>query len=207
MERLTKRKRLILDILENNSPKDFATLNELRVKCRWRGEFKNSLSRETDERRSFNRTVLERFSQLYICLMAERHNGFYKDLTVGLFARWAVWELLDQGFLTSLPSPNELSLIVGQNACSAYINLKNGECAVVGNAVFLSNLHVIGTREFLISDLNEISKVPWILTAATKNGLNNVEPSYKLVDLYRLPRSVPHKKYSSITTYKTTYLF
>ncbi len=66
MERLSKRKRLILEVLENTAPKDFAMLNELWVRCCWRGEFRESMSREADERRSFNRTVLERFSQIHI---------------------------------------------------------------------------------------------------------------------------------------------
>lgn len=166
--RLTKRKKRILETLNCSTPEGVSLLNELRVKCTWAGEFKQSKSRKSDQRKSFNRTILGESDALHVRHLSDNRE-FYSDSSVGIFARWAIWELIDQGYLTYLPEPDEMEIAVGRDACTAYIKLKHDQLAVIGTAVFMSNIILVGNHPIDKKDLRVMSKIPWPIKAFKKD--------------------------------------
>ncbi|TBA24677.1 hypothetical protein [Rhizobium ruizarguesonis] len=167
--RLTKRKRKIIELLACNDPPGVGLLNELRLKCvdSVPGEEKGRLS---DRRKSLNRTILDNFDEIQTLWLAENHKGFRSDLRVGLFARWAVWELLEHRYLSSWPEPEELVIAVGRDACTAIARLSGGQLAVVATAVFMGDIVLVSDRAIQKDDLDRLSQIPWRVLGFTKEG-------------------------------------
>jgi hypothetical protein len=186
--RLTERKKRIFDTLNHSSPSGISLLNELRVKCEWAGEFKQAKSRKSDQRKSFNRTVLGNFDGLHT-LPFSNQRGFYTSLSVGLFARWAIWELIDQGYLSHLPAPDEMEVAVGRDACSALIKLKHDQLAVIGTAVFMSDIILVGSRPIGEKDLREAARIPWPVNGFKKATVDK-RIDLSVDELIRLPSTI-----------------
>ncbi|MES2728982.1 MAG: hypothetical protein V4621_02635 [Pseudomonadota bacterium] len=186
--RLTKRKKRILDTLNQVSPVSVCLLNELRVKCMWAGEFKQAKSRKSDQRKSFNRTVLGNFDGLHTLHLSDGR-GFYTNLSVGLFARWAIWELIDQGYLTHLPAPDEIQIVVGRDACSAFVKLKHDQFAVIGTAVFMSDITLVGSRSIEENDLKAVAKIPYPISGIKKDTIDN-HATLSVSELVSLPSAI-----------------
>ena len=204
--RLTRRKQRILRFLSAGEPSGVSLLNELRVRCIWDGEFDGAKSRQSDQRKSFNRTVLENSEHLYTYQLADNRKGLNHAFTAGLFVKWAAWELVEQGYLTSLPEPDEIVFAVGCDACSGFINLKNGQFAVVGTAVFLTDIFLVSDRECDENDLVELSKVPWRILAF-KNGEIQYEPDLRVAEVDRLPYAVNISGKTWISTARKKLMF
>ncbi|WP_426386935.1 hypothetical protein [Sphingobium sp. R-21] len=195
--RQTKRKDSILDLLVRSQPTGVALLNELW--CRY-SEEEGSQGRSTkaDRRKSFSRTVLPGFPGLKVRYLSDRHY-IYEGLTAGIFARWAVWELLDQKYLSGFPDPKEIIVAVGKDACAAFSVLKRGELAVIGPATFMKDIVVLGNRELIFSDFHKLSKTPWALWCFTDEGVSN-DPYMPVGKLANLPYQIDLAGKSEVAT-------
>ena len=199
-ERVTKRKKLILELLQKSDPAGFSMLNELRVKARRSGEFARAKSRRSDQKRSFNRSILENFSQLHITKLAEKYGGIDRRLSAGLLARWTAWEMIEEGFLTQLPAAEEMTVIVGSNSCSGILTLKNDGCAVAGSATAFSDLYLVADRPLDSAALENLSIVPWKLLGVTPSGIQQIEKSHPVFELRRLPSEISFEDGTYLST-------
>lgn len=198
--RLTKRKKRILSILSESAPSGVCLLNELRVKCMWAGEFDQAKSRKSDQRKSFNRTVVN-FVDLHTLQLSENKKGFYTNLSSGLFARWAIWELIEKGYLSNLPTLGEMEIVIGRDACTAFINLKHKQLAVIGTAVFMSDIILVGNRQIEDSDLKEIARIPWPIKCFSKETIKTCV-NQPVNELNRLPSTISLNGKKEISTAK-----
>ncbi|TGQ63881.1 hypothetical protein EN829_021450 [Mesorhizobium sp. M00.F.Ca.ET.186.01.1.1] len=195
--RQTKRKRQVLDMLVQGQPTGVALLNELC--CRYlEGEASPGSSGEADRRKSFNRTVLSGFTGLEVHYLADKQY-IYEELTAGIFARWAVWELLDQKYLSGFPRPKEMIVAVGRDACAAFSVLKRDQLAVIGPATFMKDIVVLGNRKLDFSDFYKLSEIPWALWCFTEGGVTN-DPRFPVAKLARLPYIVELEGKSAVST-------
>lgn len=182
-----------------------ATLNELRANCLWVGEPKERRNRSHDQRRSFNRTILQNFNEIEILKVDKYYPGIDIEITAGLFARWAVWEFIDQGFLSSIPQSDEIELILGRDACSALIKLKSNRYAVIGTAVHLSQITLVSIKPITIKNLEQLSRTPWSLLGFQKGKKVSVPELLPLAYLDRLPSTITLPNYLEISTSKRKY--
>jgi hypothetical protein len=198
--RITERKKRILDLLSQSSPSGVCLLNELRVKCGWDGEFRHAKSRKSDQRKSFNRTV-SNFDALHTHQIAENRKGFYTNLSAGLFARCAIWELIEEGYLSNLPEPDEIEIAVGRDACTAFVKLKHGQFAVVGTAVFMSDITIVASRPIEEADLQKISQIPWPVQCFKEGGVKT-SVDQPVSELVYLPSKINLNGKTEISTAK-----
>jgi hypothetical protein len=197
--RQTKRKRRVVDILGKSQPVGVALLNELC--CRYlETEAPAGSSGTSDRRKSFNRTFLSGSTGLEVSYLADKRY-IYGELTAGIFARWATWELLDQKYLSGLPLSNEMIIAVGKDACAAFSVLKEDRLAVIGPATFMKDIVVLSTQELDLSDLCKLSEIPWSLWCFTEKGIEN-DPYLPVVDLVNLPYQIEIEGKSKISTAK-----
>jgi hypothetical protein len=195
--RLTKRKRRVLELVVKSQPTGVALLNEL---CYHYLETEASLgsSGRPDRRKSFNRTVLSGIMGLEIHYLADKRY-IYEELTAGVFARWAVLELLDQKYLSGFPGPKEMIVAVGKDACAAFSVLKGNQLAVIGAATFMKDIIVLGDRELELSDFHKLSHIPWALRCFTNEGITN-DPHFPVAKLTRLPYQIEVAGKSEVST-------
>lgn len=186
--RLTKRKKKIIELLASNDPQGVGLLNELRLKI-VDGVPGGERGRLSDRRKSLNRTILDNFDEIQTLWLAENRKGFRSDLTVGLFARWAVWELLENRYLTSWPKSEELVIAVGRDACTAFARLNGQQFAVVATAVFMGDIVLVSDRAVQKFDLERLSEVPWRVIGFTKDGAACDTGTF-VDDLTKLPPKV-----------------
>jgi hypothetical protein len=195
--RQTKRKRRVLDLLAQSQPTGVALLNE--TCCRYlEAEASTGSSGKADRRKSFNRTVLSGFTGLEIEYLADKRY-IYEELTAGIFARWAVWELLDQKYLSGMPRPEEMIVAVGKDACAAFSILKGEQLAVIGPATFMKEIIVLGNRELEFSDFYELAEIPWALWCFTDDGVTS-DPYLPVSGLSRLPYQIEVAGKSAVAT-------
>ncbi|WP_126925067.1 hypothetical protein [Rhizobium vallis] len=195
--RQTKRKRRVLDLLVRSQPTGVALLNELC--CRYlEAEASPGNSGKADRRKSFKRTVLSGFTGLEVHHLAD-NRYIYEELTAGIFARWAIWELLDQKYLSGIPRPKEMIVAVGKDACAAFSVLKENQLAVIGPATFMKDIVVLGNRELEISDFHKLSEIPWALWCFTEGGVTN-DPYFPAGKLARLPYQIEIAGKSAVAT-------
>lgn len=184
--RLSRRKKQVLSFLNENSPKGIATLNELRVKAMWDDEGIIGSRSHADHKKSFNRTLLEHGDPLEIIDLSRTWEGTPLVLTAGIFARWSVWELLERGFLSSIPKIKNFELYMGRDACTAVIKNTSINHAVIGNCVFLSSLYLVA-KTFKGEMLDEIGEVPWSIFDGEQKKIHCKTPLHKLS---RLPNEL-----------------
>lgn len=185
--RQTKRKRRILDLLVQSQPSGVALLNELW--CRYvESEASPGRSGKADRRKSFNRTILSSSTGLEVQYLSDKRY-IYEELTAGIFARWAVWELIDQKYVSGLPRPKEMIVAVGNDACAAFSVLKGDQLAVIGPATFMKDIVVFGKREFEFSDFHKLSEIPWEVWCFTDRGVTN-DPYIPVGKLAPLPYQI-----------------
>ncbi|ODR88853.1 hypothetical protein [Sinorhizobium alkalisoli] len=195
--RQTKRKRRVLDLLVQSHPTGVALLNELC--CRYlEAEASPGSSGKADRRKSFNRTVLSGFTGLEVHYLADKRY-IYEELTAGIFARWMVWELLDQKYLSGIPRPKEMIVAVGKDACAAFSVLKGDQLAVIGPATFMKDIVVLGNRELDFSDFYKLSEIPWALWCFTEGGVTS-DPYFPVGKLARLPYQIEVAGKSAVAT-------
>jgi hypothetical protein len=195
--RQTKRKRRVLDLLLQSQPSGVALLNELC--CRYLvAEALTGSSGKADRRKSFNRTVLSGFTGLEVHYLADKRY-IYEELTAGIFARWAVWELLDEKYLSGIPRPKEMIVAVGKDACAAFSVLEGDQLAVIGTARFMKDIVVLGNRELDFSDFYKLAEIPWALRCFTEGGVTN-DPYLPVCRLARLPYHIEIDGKSSVST-------
>jgi len=198
--RLTDRKKRILDLLNQSTPAGVCLLNELRVKCIWAGEFRNAKSRKSDQRKSFNRTI-SNFETLHTYQIAENRKGFYTNLLAGLFARCAIWELIEQGYLSNLPESDEIEIAVGRDACAVFVKLRHGQLAVVGTAVFMSDITIVANRPIEEADLQKIAQIPWPVKCFEEGGVK-ISVDLPVSELIYLPSKISLNGKDEISTAK-----
>jgi len=207
LARLTRRKRQILEILGESNPSGFSLLNELRARCATLDKVGHVDTRRANHRRAFNRTVLSNFEQLRVLRLAWRYRGFDPRLTAGIFARWAVWELLDHGYLSSPPRSEELIITIGRDACSAFTNLKDGRFAIVGTAILHSDLIVVGTHEINENVLDDLCQTSWVIVSSSDGKLSRIQNEFPLVDLEVLPQGIIFENGQEVSTAKRKSMF
>lgn len=189
--RLTRRKKQIFSLLKAHRPQGISTLNELRVKSMWEDGGVVGSRAHADHRKSFNRTLLKHGEPFDVYDLSRTYEGIPENLTAGIFARWAIWEFIERGFLYSEPQSNEqFELYMGYDACTGVIRNAVSDYAVVGNCCFLRSLYLVA-ENFTELLLEEISACPWVIY-----GINS-ENSFELISgdtpvwgLNKLPASV-----------------
>jgi len=195
--RQTKRKRRVLELLNQSQPNGVALLNE--ICCRYlESETAFGSSGKADRRKSFNRTVLSGFTGLKVHYLADKRY-IYGELTSGIFARWAVWELLDQKYLSGIPHEKEMIVAVGKDACAAFSVLKGDRLAVIGPATFMKDIVVLGNRDLDRSDFHKLSEISWTLWCFTESGVTN-DPYVPISGLKPLPYQIEIAEQSSVST-------
>ena len=197
--RLSRRKKQVLGFLKENNPKGIATLNELRVRTMWADGGVIGSRAHADYKRSFNRTLLEHGYPFEVINLSRIWHGAPNGLTVGIFARWTVWELIERGFLSSVPKTKNFELYIGHDACTAIIRNTVSEYAVIGNCCFLNSLHLV-TETFKEGMLDEISEVPWSIFDGTLKQLDSKTP---LCEMSRLPAEIALSKGRNLSFSKT----
>ncbi len=65
-----------------------------------------------------------------------------------------------------------MEIAVGRDACAAFVKLKNSQFAVIGTAVFMSEIIIVGSRTIEEKDLWEIAKVPWSVKGYKDNAVD-----------------------------------
>lgn len=195
--RQTKRKRRVLDLLNQSQPNGVALLNE--ICCRYLdSETAFGSSGKADRRKSFNRTILSGFTELKVQYLADKRY-IYGELTAGIFARWAVWELLDQKYLSGIPDAKEMIVAVGKDACAAFSVLRGDRLAVIGPATFMKDIVLLGNRDPNLSDFYKLSEVSWTLWCFTDSGVTN-DPHVPVSGLKALPYQIEIAENSSVST-------
>ncbi|MGE8103390.1 hypothetical protein ACQKP1_06820 [Allorhizobium sp. NPDC080224] len=195
--RQTKRKLRVLELLAQSQPTGVALLNEISYRY-LEGEASRGNSGKSDRQKSFNRSVLPGFTGLDVHYLADKRY-IYGDLTAGIFARWAVWELFDQKYISGFPGSKEMIVAVGKDACSAFAVLKQNRLAVIGPATFLKDIVVLGNRPLDSADIQELSKIPWQVMCFTEHGTSN-DPRLPITKLARLPYHIELSENLSIST-------
>lgn len=186
MARLTERKRQILNVLSKEPLSGFSLSNELRVRCNWEVGDRPETKRRSVQRKSFNRTILENFDELTVRHMSSPRE-FDTKLTAGIFARWIVWELIEQALLSALPSQDELTIVVGRDEGTALVNLNNGHHAVVGTSILLTDLVLVANHEIDDGDLLSLSAVPWHIRGIVGSDIRQIRNTEPIANLGRLP--------------------
>lgn len=185
--RQTKRKRRVLDMLAESQPPGVALLNELC--CRYlEAEPSPGSSGKADRRKSFRRTVLSGHTGVEVHYLADKRY-IYGELTAGIFARWAIWELLDQKYLSGIPGLEEMIIAVGKDACAAFSVLKGEQLAVIGPATFMKDIVVLSKRELDFSDFYNLSEIPWPVWCFAEDGVTK-DPHCPVVKLSPLPYQI-----------------
>jgi len=186
LPRLSRRKKQIFGFLKETSPTGIATLNELRVRAMWADGGVIGSRSHADHKKSFNRTLLKHGDPFDIIDLSKTWQGTPIVLTVGIFARWVVWELIERGFLSSIPKAKNFELYMGHDACTAVIRNAAVNHAVIGNCCFLNKLYLVAnpsTKEML----EEVSEVPWSIFDGTQKKLHCKTAIHKLS---RLPNEI-----------------
>ncbi len=186
MTRLTKRKRHILNVLSEEPFNGVALLNELRVSCSSEEIFKSHTEQSRDQRKSFNRTIMENFDELNVFNFSPSI-GTPKNLTAGICARWIIWELIDHALLTAPPIEDEAYLMIGQNEGTVIARLGSGKHAVVGTSVYLADIVLVSKRKIDEITVNSISAVPWPLMGQIAGHVSSIKETDSIVHLDRLP--------------------
>lgn len=184
--RLSRRKKQILSFLKESNPLGIATLNELRVRAMWADNGVIGSRSHADHKKSFNRTLLEHGEPFDVLDLSRTWQGAPIVLTVGIFARWTVWELIERGFLSTTPKIKNFELYMGHDACTAIIRNTVTNYAVIGNCCFLNSLYLVA-KPFAEEMLDEISEVPWSIFDGEQKKIHCRTPIHKLS---RLPNEI-----------------
>ena len=188
MARLTKRKLDVAELLKANTPEGFGLLNELCMKSWSKRDAEKSESYD-NHKRSFNRTLTEHGAPFSVVCFQKTHEGISEGLTADTFARWSLWQLLEKSYLSAIPEPFEMLFVVGNDACSAIMNLENGAKAVVGTTCFLNRIWLVSeTEQKLEHTIKEelLCNIP-IYGANDTSDLKQIDPKTPVWSLKRLP--------------------
>ncbi len=205
--RLSKRKKLVLDLLKKETLHGVAPLNELRVKSIWHSNRTVCSPRAADYKKSFNRTLLEHSDPIEIQLLATEYEHTNPAFKTGIFAQWAVWDLIERGYLTEEPSTTSFRFVMGRNSCSALVSFGSDELAVVGTACFFDQLWLVSDK-FSDEKISRLTKVKWPLYTINKHGkLEAVSNSIEVSKLDYLPPILTNTKGRTITFEKKNRYF
>lgn len=195
--RQTKRKRRVLDLLVDSYPTGIALSNELCYRY-WMTEATPGGLGKADRRKSFLRTVLSGSIGLEVNYLADKQY-LYGHFTAGIFARWAMWELLERKYLSGIPKPEEMIFAVGKDACAAFSVFSGGSLAVIGPATLMKDVVVLGNRQLDVADFYKLSEIPWKIMSFTAGGITN-DPHVLVSKLARLPYHIEISEKNSVST-------
>lgn len=182
--RLSNRKKAIIDFLDVHDPLGIATLNELRVRSMWRDGKVVDPRTHADQKKSFNRTVFVHGAPLESIDLLKSCSEL---LTAGIFARWTVWELVERGYLSTIPQGFGFELIMGRDACTGIVRPTTCSFAVVGTSCILRNLWLVA-NELTDDRIATMSSVPWTIHGIGQFGNTEViDGSKPIWELNRLP--------------------
>jgi hypothetical protein len=182
--RISQRKRRILDVIGQDGPPGVMLYNELRAKVRALERNAGSTSKVWNFNRSFNRTILEFGAPLqHFTLRGYTDTG----LVAGIAAREGIWQLIERGYLSRLPAPEECSVVLGVESFSVLGALTKGTRALLYYQG-LVGIELVSSREKVTAEeLREISTVPW--------ELYHVDDDQRLV---HIPSDAPISKLKSL---------
>lgn len=201
--RRSKRKDVIVEMLQAGTPKGFGLLNELRVKA-WRNGNSLGANSYSSHRRSFTRTITTHSHPLVVHKISRPIAGVPRELTADIFARWALWQFIERGYLSSGPDQNQFFMVMGYDACSGFIRMNDGSVCVVGTTCFLENLWVIFLEGVDFNSLGNNSQIyphP-IMTIGDDQVLTKINPKTSVRDLPYLNHSVSMPNGHSLSTAK-----
>src|SRR5882757_3056480 len=128
--RISPRKRKILDVLARSEPPSVILENELRYKVLRMERASGSAISMFDFYRSFNRTIQEySVSHLRRFTMDIKDNS--AEFTGGIAARFAIWQLVEKGYVSALPKPDECAVAVGRTSFSVLGTLVKGTKSLI----------------------------------------------------------------------------
>lgn len=165
-------------------------MNELRCKY-FIHENKGCLRLTTaDQRKSFNRTILRYFDGAFVHHLAKRYHKIDSVLTSGIFARWTVWNHLEQGTISEYPDINEVYFVVGRDACTILANLGEKKVAAIGVSTFLEEIILISSSERAFDQIKNVSNSHWNMTGFIQGEQTELSGFEQLSDLDRLPKTI-----------------
>ena len=186
-ERISQRKRRILEVMGQDNPPGVMLYNELRAKVRALERNAGSGSTPWNFNRSFNRTILKFGAPLrYFTLRGHTDTG----LTAGIAARYGIWQLTERGYISRLPTPEECSVVLELESFSVLCALANGTRALLYYQG-LVGIELVSSRDKVTAEeLRGISMVPWELYRVDDDQrLIHIPPDAPISKLRSLPET------------------
>ena len=161
--RISPRKQRILGALACSKPPGLILQNELRHTVLRMEREAGTASALIDFNRSFNRTISDygapHFSQF---ILSVKDNA---ELTAGIAARFGMWQLVEKGYVSELPSTDECAVVVGNSSFSVLATLVGRTSALLYSGEF-ERVGLVSIDEPITLDaaaLRQLSKVQWTL--------------------------------------------
>nr|GGI02118.1 hypothetical protein GCM10011355_34360 [Aquisalinus luteolus] len=127
--------------------------------------------------------MLEHGEPLTVYDLSRTYEGIPVALTTGIFARWAIWEFIERGYLTDLPGAEDIILYMGCDACTGLVRVNENLYSITGTSCYLRSLYLV-SLENDYDLLKSFSNVEWPILGATKDGafrqINNDVSVYEL---------------------------
>ena len=133
--------------------------------------------------RSFQRTILRFGAPMrHFTLHAE------EGLTAGVAARHGIWQLIERGYLSSLPTLEECSVVVGLSSVSILSTLVGGTRALLHEGITAGIRLVSPDHRIRSEGIRQVSTVPWALYEVGGNArLRPISADKPVRELGNLP--------------------
>ena len=160
--RISLRKRRILNLLTHSEPPGLMLQIELRHRVLRAERESGSAISPFDFNRSFNRTI-EEYSASHLRRFTLNVRDTSVDLTVGIVARFGIWQLVEKGYVSALPASDACSVVVGKSSFCILGTLVDRARALICSSQ-IGQVDLVSSRHMLDAEtLHEIRRVPWAL--------------------------------------------
>ena len=183
--RVSLRKRLMLEVIANDAAAGVILHNELRCKVFALERQRGSPITPENFIRSFKRTIGKFGAPMrHFTLQAEQ------GLTAGIAARHGIWELIERGYLSSLPAAEECSVVVGLSSFSILGTLVSGTRSLLYKSDTVGIQLVSADPHIRLEGLRQVSTVPWALYEVTaERRLSPISPNKPVRELRLVPNA------------------
>ncbi|MEP2706150.1 MAG: hypothetical protein ABJZ83_12865 [Yoonia sp.] len=182
-------------------------IDELRLQCLWKEDQERKISRPTDQKRSFNRTILEHFHDINLKKVYSPTSKSSTEAYSGLAARWYLVQAIEAGYLTGYPKPGEIRIFVGCDACHSCVTTQNGCNAAVGSALPLEDIWIASKEPIDDDGLKAYANVEWKLEGLVADQWQTIHPMIPMSQLGNLPYFTPAGDAGHINSTRRKFLF
>ena len=190
MTRLTERKRAILDRLSSEHP-SVMLLDEARLDCLYKEQGSATRSSASDQRRSFNRTVLEHFDEINCVRVFPITEPNQLDMPTGLLARWYLVQAIEAGYISDYPRTNDITILMGNDACHSTTRVGDQCGAAIGSALKTDDIWLISKHPVSDEAIRHYAQVDWKLEGVVGGRWQHISPSTPMSAIDRLPLFAP----------------